>query len=199
MTVNGAPSYIYYVSPTQVNVLTPPGAISESVEVVLTNGSPIEPFKVAGHVEVPSFFVFDGRPYAATTNLNGNLIGPTTLFPGLSTPAGPRETIVIYSKRNRGRSRRCRRLQSAGLRRRVGYAGSSGAPGEFQFNVVVPASVGAGDQAIVATLAGKARRVGVRLRCSRGKGKIFSRRGAEDAKKIRHRSLAVAAPYSSAA
>src|SRR5579862_1370314 len=37
VTVNGQPAYVYYISPTQVNVLTPPNAMSGNVQVVVTN------------------------------------------------------------------------------------------------------------------------------------------------------------------
>jgi len=37
VTVNGRNAYVYYVSPTRVNILTTPGAISEMINVVVTN------------------------------------------------------------------------------------------------------------------------------------------------------------------
>src|SRR5580704_14343385 len=37
VTVNGKSAYVCYISPTQVNILTPPDAISGAVQVVLTN------------------------------------------------------------------------------------------------------------------------------------------------------------------
>ena len=97
-TVNGKNAYIYYISPTQVNILTPPNALTGSVPVVLTNnGTPSATFTAPTQSISPSFFVFNGGPYVAATHLNGSLIGPTTLYPGASTPAAPGETIVIYA------------------------------------------------------------------------------------------------------
>jgi uncharacterized protein (TIGR03437 family) len=168
VTVNGVPAYIYYISPTQVNVLTPPGALSGSVEVVLTNGTPSAPFTVQAQAESPSFFVFNGGPYIAATHLNGGYIGPTTLYPGLSTPVTPGETIVIYAngfgatsvpvvagaETQSGTLSPLPVITIGGVAASVTYAGSSGAPGEFQFNVVVPSTLAAGDQPIIATYNG---------------------------------------------
>jgi uncharacterized protein (TIGR03437 family) len=43
----------------------------------------------------------------------------------------------------------------------VAFAGLNGAPGEFQFNVVIPSSLASGDQAIVATYNGFTTQPGV--------------------------------------
>src|SRR5580698_10410258 len=57
VTVNGQPAYVYYISPTQVNILTPPNAISGSVPVQVTeNGAIGASFKVQAQAESPSFF-----------------------------------------------------------------------------------------------------------------------------------------------
>jgi uncharacterized protein (TIGR03437 family) len=97
VTVNGKPAFLYYISPTQVNILTPPDAINGTVPVQLTTGgiksnvvnSPAAPLS-------ESFFTFDGT-HVTATHADGSLIGPTTLYPGLSTPAKPGETIIVYA------------------------------------------------------------------------------------------------------
>jgi uncharacterized protein (TIGR03437 family) len=38
VTVNGKPAYVYYISPTQINFLTPPDTLPGSVQVQATNG-----------------------------------------------------------------------------------------------------------------------------------------------------------------
>ncbi len=97
-TVNGKSAYIYYISPTQINVLTPPDAMSGSVQVVVTNnGIATAGFTAQAQSISPSFFVFNGGPYVAAEHLNGSLIGPATLYPGASTPAKPGEIVVIYA------------------------------------------------------------------------------------------------------
>jgi uncharacterized protein (TIGR03437 family) len=89
VTINGKGAFIYYISPTQVNILTPPDAISGPVAVQLTNNSVVSAaFTVQAQPMSESFFVFPGS-YVAAVHFVGGLIGPTTLYPGQSTPAKP--------------------------------------------------------------------------------------------------------------
>jgi uncharacterized protein (TIGR03437 family) len=169
VTVSGAPAYIYYISPTQVNVLTPPGALSGQVNVVLTNGTPSTAFSVHSQAESPSFFVVNGGLYIIATHADGSLIGPSTLYPGYTTPAAAGETIVIYAngfgptsvpvvpgaETQSGTLSPPPTITINGVAAKVEYAGLSSAPGEFQFNVVVPLSLSSGDQAIVAKYKGQ--------------------------------------------
>jgi uncharacterized protein (TIGR03437 family) len=168
-TVNGQNAYVYYISPTQVNILSPPNPISGPVEVALSNnGAASTLFTVQAQSISPSFFVFNGGPYVAAEHLNGSLIGPATLYPGASTPAAPGETIVIYangfgptnipvtagSVSQSGTLSPLPAIAIGGQSATVTFAGLV-APGEFQFNVVVPSKVSAGDQPIVATYGGQ--------------------------------------------
>ena len=164
VTVNGVPAYVYYISPTQVNILTPPNAISGSVPVqVSDNGVISANFMVQAQAESPSFFVFGGGPYIAATHANGSYIGPTSLYPGLTTPAQPGETIVMYangfgststpvvsgSETQSGTLSPMPVITIGGVAATVTFAGLV-APGEFQFNVVVPPSLANGDQPTMA-------------------------------------------------
>src|SRR5690348_2646739 len=98
VTVNGKPAFVYYISPGQLNILTPPDAISGVTQIQVTNnGAMSANFIAQAQAESTSFFVFNGGPYIAAAHLNGDLIGPTTLYPGFSTPAQPGETIVIFA------------------------------------------------------------------------------------------------------
>ena len=98
VTVNGKSAYVYYISPTQVNILTPPDAMQGSVDVVLTNnGSSSVAYLAQAQPISPSFFVFNGGPYIAATHVDGALLGPTSLYPGSTTPAKPGETVVLYA------------------------------------------------------------------------------------------------------
>jgi len=82
VTVNGQPAYVYYISPTQVNILTPPAALSGSVPVQVTNNGPVSAtFMVQAQAEAPSFFVFNAGPYIAATHADGSYIGPTSPLP----------------------------------------------------------------------------------------------------------------------
>jgi uncharacterized protein (TIGR03437 family) len=167
-TVNGKPAFVYYISPLQINVLTPPDALSGSVQVqVAYNGRSSMGFAVQARPLSPSFFVFDGGPYVAATHSNGAYIGPATLYPGATTPATPGETVVIYANgfgstnvpvqsgsiTQSGTVSPLPVIKIGGVAAIVQFAGLV-APGEFQFNVAIPSTLANGDQPVTATYAG---------------------------------------------
>src|SRR5579871_534515 len=173
-TVNGKPAYVYYISPSQVNILTPPNALGGAVPVVLTNnGTATAAFMVQAQAVSPSFFVLNGGPYVAAEHLDGSLVGPSTLYPGASTPAKPGETVVIYANGfgattvpvasgsviQSGTLSPLPVIQIGGVRATVQFAGLV-APGEFQFNVAIPPSTADGDQPITAVYGGIATQSG---------------------------------------
>ncbi len=177
VTVNGKPAYIYYISPTQVNILTPPDAMQGSVQVQVTYGGiGSAPFTVQAQPLSPSFFVFNGGPYVAAVHPSGGLIGPPALYPGSTTPAQPGETILLYANgfgptstpvvngaiSQSGTLSPLPSVKIGGVAANVIFAGLV-YPGEFQFNVTVPASVAAGDQPIVATYNGATTQPGTML------------------------------------
>ncbi|MGO9262366.1 MAG: DUF4185 domain-containing protein [Bryobacteraceae bacterium] len=168
VTVNGKPAYVYYISPTQVDVLTPPGALSGQVQVVLTYNGRSAAYTAAARPASPSFFVLDTAGDVAAEHANGSLIGAITLYPGQSTPAKPGETIVLYangfgqttvpvaggSTTQSGTLTPAPTVQIGGVAATVIFAGLNGAPGEYQFNVVVPPGTPDGNQPVTATLNG---------------------------------------------
>jgi uncharacterized protein (TIGR03437 family) len=167
VTVNGKPAFVYYISPTQVNILTPPDAISGTVAVQLTSGG-VKSNVVNNAAQLLSlaFFTFDAT-HVTATHADGSLIGPATLYAGLSTPAKPGETIVVYGN---GFGPTTEPIVSGGLTQSGALTGSliigiggfvanvpfAGlvAPGEFQFNIVVPSSAPDGDLGISASYNG---------------------------------------------
>ena len=166
-TVNGKNAYVYYVSPAQIDVLTPPDAMNGPVQVVVSsNGTASAAFTAQAQPLSPSFFVFPGQ-YVAATRLDGSPIGPSTLYPGHSAPARPGEPIILYangfgptspavvsgSATQSGTLSPLPAIKIGGVAAQVVFAGLA-APGEFQFNVVVPASLANGDQSITATYGG---------------------------------------------
>ncbi len=157
--VNGKPAYVYYISPTQVNILAPPNTMTGTVPVVLTNNGAVSAtFLVPSQPISPSFFVINGGPYVVATHLNGSLIAP-------STPAAPGETIVLYangfgptnvpvtpgSVTQSGTLSPLPTVTIGAQPATVTFAGLV-SPGEYQFNVVVPPTLSNGDQPIVATI-----------------------------------------------
>ncbi len=168
VTLNGVNAYVDYISPTQVNALAPPTLQPGIVQVqVSNNGSASAVASVQLQAYSPAFFTFNGGPYVAAIHANGNIIGPTTLFPGYSTPAQRGETIQIYGNGfgpvsnavTPGASQQSGTLPTmptftiGGVTATVTFAGLI-SPGLYQFNVVVPANITPGDNSITATYGG---------------------------------------------
>jgi uncharacterized protein (TIGR03437 family) len=155
VVVNGKSAYVYYISPTQVNVLTPLDSAQGSVMLQVTNnGSTTTAFGMQLQAYAPGLFQFGGSAYAAATHANGSLLGPASLYPGSSTPANPGETIVLYGTgfgptsppivsgwaTQTGSLPVLPTVKICGVSASVQFAGLSGA-GLYQLNVIVPGSV----------------------------------------------------------
>src|SRR5579871_2877466 len=99
VTVNGKSAFVYYISPGQIDILTPPDAMPTSVTIVVTANGGVSPgFQVNAAPMSPSFFVFNAGPYVIARHFpDYSIVGPSSLFPGLSTPATPGETILVYA------------------------------------------------------------------------------------------------------
>lgn len=182
-TVNNKPAFVEYVSPAQVNILTPLDTATGPVTVTLTTptGSGTTTVSAPATMAANSlgFFVFNiSAPFYPAaihgvancpTKYNGAcFLGPATLYPGLSTPAAPGETIVLYAN---GFGQVNPLLINGvafppatslpvlpvitigGLPAKVDYAAVVAA-GEYQFNVEVPLGVPNGDNLLVATYNG---------------------------------------------
>jgi uncharacterized protein (TIGR03437 family) len=170
VTVNGKPSYVYFISPAQVNVLTGLDSTTGQIQVVVTNGAnSSQAFTVNVRARAPGFFLFGATKYIASTHADGSLLGPASMsVPGYQfTPAKPNETVVLYANGFglpstplvEGSSTQFSPLPSlpvfliGGVQATVAYAGVV-APGLYQFNVVVPANAPDGDNSVTATYAG---------------------------------------------
>ena len=174
VTINGKPAYVTYVSPKQVNVLAPPDTTVGPVSVVvMNNGLASASATVQLAATAPSFFIFKSNAIAAL-HADYSIIGATTLFPNLSTPAKPGETIVLYGTGFGATSPAYPGGQMitqsyplptmptvtiGGTAATVTYAGLTGA-GLYQINVTVPASTPNGDMPVVATINGASTQAG---------------------------------------
>jgi uncharacterized protein (TIGR03437 family) len=108
VTVNGKPAYIYFFCSAatssvctvdQINILTPLDTTVGQILVVVTNGAASgAPFIVTMQAASPSFLQWDltGHPVATHTDSTFSLLGPTDLFPSLTTPARKLEPILGY-------------------------------------------------------------------------------------------------------
>jgi len=177
VTINGVNAYVYYISPQQVNVLLPPGLAPGLVQVQVTNnGAKSAPASVVVQSISPTFFNFSGTPYVKAVHLNGSLIGPATLYPGLSTPAQPGEEILLFangfgptsaavvagSEQQPGSLPTLPVVTIGGVPATVTFAGLI-SPGLYPFNVTVPSSLTAGDNSLIATFGGLSTQAGLLL------------------------------------
>ncbi len=163
--VNGKTAYIYYISPTQINILTPTDAMLGPVSVTVTSGGVTSTtVTTPAQAESLALFVVNGGPYVLAEHTNGDLLGPTGLFPtapNATTPAKPGETAVIYGTgfnaasitavngalSQSGTLPSLPVIKIGGVPANVLYAGVL-FPGEYQINVVVPSTLADGDQPI---------------------------------------------------
>jgi uncharacterized protein (TIGR03437 family) len=168
--------YVYYISDTQINVLTPLDGTQGQVSLVATNGTMTSaPFTTTMGTVAPSFLLFGATKYVAATHASGSLLGPTSLsVPGYSfTPAQPGETVVLYgvgfglpiatlvdgSSSQFGTLPTPPTIQIGGAAAAIQFAGII-SPGLYQFNVVVPGSATNGDNAVTASYGGSTTPVG---------------------------------------
>ncbi len=171
-TVNGKPAFIYFVSPGQINALSPLDGTTGDVSVVLTNGTVASaPFTVKLRSVSPSFLRFGATSYITATHGDNSLLGPASMsVPGYTfTPAKPGEIIVMYavgfglpgstllngSSSQFGILSTLPVIQIGGITTRsADFAGINGAPGLYQLNVEVPSGTPNGDAQVSVSYAG---------------------------------------------
>jgi uncharacterized protein (TIGR03437 family) len=92
VTIDGNPAFIYYISPTQINVQVPTDSSLASVQVVVDNNGVLSsPAAVALRNYAPAFFLDPGTNYAIASRLpDYALVGNPT------APAIPGETLVLW-------------------------------------------------------------------------------------------------------
>lgn len=180
-TVNNKPAAVYYVSPTQVNVLAPVDAAVGPVQVqVTTQFGSTTPMSVNEQTYSLAFLIIDqpkthvaaihngsSLPNGGSSQPAGTLIAPAGEFPGLTTvPAQPGENVSIFATgfgqpatpitnqlTGAGALSTNPSITIGGLPATVTFAGLV-APGEYQFNVVIPPNAPNGDLPLIATYQG---------------------------------------------
>jgi uncharacterized protein (TIGR03437 family) len=107
VTVGGSPAYVEFISPTQINIITPNIATSGSgvpVTVNVPGQSPITAW-FGLQLESPAFFTWqtgtaDSGKYVVAQHSDYTRVGKTGLFPnqaaGYTTPAKAGETVILY-------------------------------------------------------------------------------------------------------
>ena len=97
VTFDGLAGYVNYVSPTQINVLTPPNLTSQVPMVVVTNsvGSSVPSIAISFDT-APAFFTWPNNQVVAT-HADYTWAAANGTFPGTTTvPAKPGETIILW-------------------------------------------------------------------------------------------------------
>jgi uncharacterized protein (TIGR03437 family) len=108
VTVNGKPAFVEFYcsaatspacSTDQINVLSPlDDAPPQYIQIVVTSGAGTSPGFDQGFLAVsPAFLRFGASRYVAATHADYSLVGPSTLYPGLSTPAKHGEVVVLWA------------------------------------------------------------------------------------------------------
>jgi uncharacterized protein (TIGR03437 family) len=168
VTVNGKAALLYYVSPAQINALTPLDSTTGSVAVIVTNNGVSASYTANLQTVTPTFLRFDGNGHITATHADGSFLGPTSLGSAF-TPANPGETIVTYavgfglpstalvsgSPTQSGQLPTLPVCQIAGTPATVAFAGLNGFAGLYQLNLVVPTSAANGDNAVSCTYDGQ--------------------------------------------
>ena len=171
VSVNGKPAYVYYVSPTQININTPEDTATGAVNIQVTNslgvsnlGSAMRTRVSPALQSVPSF-TFQGRAHVvAQTPDFRSFIGRQGMVQGVDfIPARPGDSVILYAlgcgptnpPTEAGVAASANaplalpfELRIGGVRAPVTFAGIvAGTIGLYQINATIP-SVLTGDQPI---------------------------------------------------
>jgi len=177
-SINGAPAYISYISPTQINIQLPDAVATggPASVVVSYQGQSSTPASITINAQqpgllAPASFNVGGKQYVfAVHAASGAPVGNGSIAGVPSAPAVAGETITLYGVgfgaitqgRVGGQIASGQTSLSGSLTMSIGgasavvsYAGlAPDSVGLYQFNVVVPSNLTSGDQALVLALNG---------------------------------------------
>jgi uncharacterized protein (TIGR03437 family) len=96
-TIDGKPAFVYYISPTQINVQAPSTSATGTVNVVVTNnGSASAPAAAQLQAAAPAFFMYPGTNYPVLSRLPDYApLGDSSAVPG-TVAAKPGDTVVLW-------------------------------------------------------------------------------------------------------
>lgn len=97
VTIDGKPAFVYYISPTQINVQAPSDSTTGSVAVVVSNnGTASVPATAQLQPAAPGLFVYGATNYAIASRLpDYALIGDSSAVPG-TVAAKPGDLVVLW-------------------------------------------------------------------------------------------------------
>jgi uncharacterized protein (TIGR03437 family) len=170
VTVDGKAAYLWYVSPTQINLQAPDDTATGSVSVVVTNANGTASSTVTLAQFAPSFSLVDGKHVAGVilTASGYNALGPTNPAKAGETielfayGLGPTNPSVPAGQAFTGAAPTTNPVTV--LINNVSvtptFAGLSGA-GVYQINLTLPAGLGTGDVSLAASVGGSQTQPGV--------------------------------------
>jgi uncharacterized protein (TIGR03437 family) len=97
VSVNGKPAFLSYVSPTQINILTPVDTATGNVTVQVNNNGLVGTGTMQLGTYDPAFFTWAPSGQVVATHSNFQLAVPPGTFANVNTtPAQPGETIILW-------------------------------------------------------------------------------------------------------
>ena len=186
VTVNGKPAYIYFycsgsvsgsICPKdQINALTPLDSTTGSVQITVSNGSATSTATTMNMTTVSPAMLEFSNSYVTATHANGSLLGPASLYAGLSTPASIGETVVLWtvgfglptgnlvagSATQSGSLPTTPTCTIGGANAPVSFAGVV-SPGLYQLNVQIPSGAAHGDNPVSCSYGGSTTQTGLKI------------------------------------
>lgn len=172
VSIGGKAAFVYYISPTQINVQAPDISAGDVAVTVTNANGTSNPVTVTAADFAPGFFQVG--QYAIATHQDGTLVAPGSVIPG-ATPAVRGETVILWGTGfgpvSPGVPAGQTSTQALGnvlayasvppnitiggvTATTVGAALNPGALGLYQIAVTVPNGAQSGDQPIQASAAG---------------------------------------------
>lgn len=98
VTIDGKPAFVYYISPTQLNVQAPTDSVTGTVNVVVTNNGQVSaPFAAQLQTDSPAFFLYGNTAYAIGSHYpDYALIGNPSVVSG-TIAAHPGDILILWA------------------------------------------------------------------------------------------------------
>jgi len=162
VSIDGNPAFIYYISPTQINLIVPDDPTDGGINVQVNSPAGTSNVFIADKEDfAPALFLFNSK-YPAAVHADGTLLGPANLLPSVTTqPAKTGEVVLLFGTgfgssnpaipagqlaTNDAQPAQPVTATVGGVPAQVqGYLIS---PGQYQFNLTVPSNLPPGDAAV---------------------------------------------------
>ncbi|MDE3164731.1 MAG: VCBS repeat-containing protein [Acidobacteriota bacterium] len=180
VTIDGRPAYVYYISPTQINVQAPSDATVGTVNVVVTtNGTSSAAFAAGMQAFAPALFLYSGTTFAIASRYPDYvLLGDPSTIAG-TVPAKPGDVLILWATgfgatnpptpagiavTGAPSTAAAPTVMVGGVAAQVlGAALAPGTAGLYQIAIQLPQNVPAGKAAVQATVGGVPSPAGISL------------------------------------